>query len=223
MKIINGVSVRDTLSELVDPATTALVVVDVQNDFCHPDGHFARHKKDLSSTQAVLPDLVSFVNRAQDMGIRTVFIHQLTLPEGKSDSAAWLRFKCRDGKSPDYTLKGSWGAQLVDGLAPRAGDLVIEKFRPDAFVHTNLDQLLRANGIETLVVLGTTSEGCVESTIRGGSYHDYYMVVVHDLITSPNKILHEGTMRLCEARYPMATSKELLDIWQQGSLSRAAE
>src|SRR3954471_12470364 len=108
MKIINGVSVRDTLEELVDPATTALVVVDVQNDFCHPDGHFARYKKDLSATQDVLPTLVSFVNRAQDLGIRVVFIRQQTLPDGKSDSPAWLRFKCRDGKSPDYTLKGSW-------------------------------------------------------------------------------------------------------------------
>ena len=223
MKSINGVSVRDTLDELVDPATTALVVVDVQNDFCHPEGHFARYKKDLSSTQAVLPALVSFVNRAQDLGIRVVFIRQLTLPGGKSDSAAWLRFKCRDGKSPDYTLKGSWGAEFVDGLVPRERDLVIEKFRPDAFVHTNLDQLLRANGIETLAVLGTTSEGCVKSTIRGGSYHDYYMVVVHDLITSPNKTLHEGAMRLCEARYPMATSGELLDMWQRGSHSQAAE
>lgn len=223
MKIINGVSVRDTLDELVEPKTTALVVVDVQNDFCHPDGHFARYKKDLSSTQAVLPKLVSFVNGAQDLGIKTVFICQQTLPNGKSDSPAWLRFKCRDGKSPDYTLQGSWGADLVDGLAPRDGDLVVGKFRPDAFVHTNLDHLLRLSGIESLVVLGTTSEGCVESTIRGGSYHDYYMVVVSDLITSPNKVLHEGTMRLCEARYPMVTSDELLRIWERQSNKIAAE
>ena len=55
------------------------------------------------------------------------------------------------------------------------------------------------------------------------AYLPRFMVVVHDLITSPNKILHEGAMRLCEARYPMATSDELLDIWQRGSHSEAAE
>ncbi|MBM6595310.1 cysteine hydrolase family protein [Microvirga pudoricolor] len=223
MKIINGVSVRDTPEELVNPATTALVVVDVQNDFCHPEGHFARYKKDLSATQAAMPALVSFVTRVQDLGIRVVFIRQQTLPGGKSDSPAWLRFKCRDGKSPDYTLKDTWGAEFVDGLAPRQRDIVVEKYRPDAFVHTNLDQLLRANGIASLAILGTTTEGCVESTIRGGSYHDYYTVVVHDLITSPNKVLHEGSMRLFEARYPMMSSDELLGIWQRSSPAQAAE
>lgn len=216
MRVINRVAVRDSLEEFVDPKTAALVVVDVQNDFCHPDGHFARYKKDLGSTQAMLPKLVSFVNAAQDSSIRTVFIRQLTLPGGMSDSPAWLRFKCRDGKSPDYTLKGSWGAELVDGLSPRAGDLVIDKFRPDAFVATNLDQLLRANGVESVIVLGTTTEGCVESTIRGASYHDYYIVVVKDLVSSPNAVLHDGSMRLFEARYPMATSDEILSAWNQG-------
>jgi ureidoacrylate peracid hydrolase len=222
MKTINGVSVRDSLEEFVDPRTAALLVVDVQNDFCHSDGHFARYKKDLASTQAMLPKLISFVNAAQDLGVRTVFIQQQTLPGGKSDSPAWLRFKCRDGKSPDYTLKGSWGAALVDGLAPRANDITIEKFRPDAFVSTNIDQALRVNGIESVIVLGTTTEGCVESTVRGASYHDYYIVVVKDLISSPNQTLHEGSMRLYEARYPMASSDEILAIWRGAQRQAAA-
>lgn len=215
MKTIHNVSVRDSLEELVDPATTALVVIDVQNDFCHSDGHFARYKKDLSSIQAMLPKLVSFVNAAQDLGIWTIFVEQQTMPGGKSDSPAWLRFKCRDGKSPEYTLKGSWGAALVDGLAPRGNDIVVEKYRPDAFVYTNLDQTLRANGIESVVMLGTTTEGCVESSVRGASYHDYYVVVVSDLVGSPNPVLHDGSMRLFQARYPLATSDEILAAWRK--------
>lgn len=215
MKTIHNVSVRDSLEELVDPKATALVVIDVQNDFCHPDGHFARYKKDLSSIQAMLPKLVSFVNAAQDLGIWTVFVQQQTMPGGKSDSPAWLRFKCRDGKSPEYTLKGSWGAALVDGLAPRGNDIAVEKYRPDAFVHTNLDQMLRANGIESVVMLGTTTEGCVESSVRGASYHDYYVVVVSDLVGSPNPALHDGSMRLFQARYPLATSDEILAAWRK--------
>lgn len=215
MKTIHNVSVRDSLEELVDPATTALVVIDVQNDFCHSDGHFARYKKDLSGIQAMLPKLVSFVNAAQDLGIWTIFVEQQTMPGGKSDSPAWLRFKCRDGKSPEYTLKGSWGAALVDGLAPRGNDIVVEKYRPDAFVYTNLDQTLRANGIESVVMLGTTTEGCVESSVRGASYHDYYVVVVSDLVGSPNPVLHDGSMRLFQARYPLATSDEILAAWRK--------
>jgi nicotinamidase-related amidase len=217
VKVINGVSVLDTLEELVDPAHTAIVLVDVQNDFCHPDGHFGKHGKNLASTQALLPGFVRFINTAQDLGIQVFFLQQLTLPGGLSDSPAWLRFKCRDGKTPEYTLKGSWGAQFVDGLAPRDNDPVIEKFRPDGFISTQLDQLLRTNGIKTTVVLGTTTEGCVESTIRGASYHDYYVVVVKDLLSSPNQVQHEGSMRLFEARYPLAAANDLLEIWSRAA------
>src|SRR5690606_16197477 len=133
MKTINGVSVLDTLEELVDPRHTALIVVDVQNDFCHPDGHFARHGKDISACQAMVKPTVDFVTQAQALGIKVIFLQQLTLPHGASDSPAWLRFKCRDGKSSEYTLKGSWGAELVEGLTPGKRDLVVEKFRPDGF------------------------------------------------------------------------------------------
>jgi ureidoacrylate peracid hydrolase len=213
VKTINGVSVLDTLEELVDPAHTAVVVVDVQNDFCHAEGHFGRHGKNLATTHATVPGFVRFVNAAQDLGLRTIFLRQLTLPHGRSDSPAWLRFKCRDGKSSEYTLKGSWGAELIDGLAPREGDVMIEKFRPDGFLGTPLDAVLRANAIQTTVLLGTTTEGCVESTVRGASYHDYYTVVVKDLLCSPNQVQHEGSMRLFEARYPMAGADELLAIW----------
>lgn len=220
MKTINGVSILDTLEELVDPAHTALVVVDVQNDFCHPEGHFARHGKDISACQNMVEPTVAFVRQAQALGIRVFFLQQLTLPHGASDSPAWLRFKCRDGKSPEYTLKGSWGAELVEGLTPGPRDLVVEKFRPDGFVATSLNLLLKANGIQTTVILGTTTEGCVESTVRGSSYHDYYVVVVKDLVSSPNTVQHQGAMRLFEARYPLASAQELLAIWQEKASDR---
>jgi ureidoacrylate peracid hydrolase len=220
MRTINGVTVRDSLGELVDPKVTALVVIDVQNDFCSDDGHFARHGKDLSSIKAIVPGVVGFVSRAQALGVRTFFVQQTTLSNGRSDSPAWLRFKCRDGKSPDYTLRGSWGWRLVDGLTVGPNDWEIEKFRPDVFVGTPMDGLLRANGIESVVMLGTITEGCVESSVRGASYHDYYVVVVRDLVASPNRVQHEGAMRLFETRYPLASSDEILAIWERSSAER---
>lgn len=223
MKKIGEILFYDTLPELIDPAHTALLVVDVQNDFCHPDGHFARHGKDLSMIEERLPKVCAFVREAQSLGVRTVFTLQTTLPDGKSDSPAWLRFKCRDGKSPDYTLQGTWGWQLVDGLKAGRQDLIVEKFRPDSFVQTNLDQLLRVNGIETVVVLGFITEGCVESTVRAASYRDYYTVVVRDGIASPNSVLHEGSMRLYEARYPLHNMAEILEVWRQGTQVRSGQ
>ena len=215
MRNIHGIPVLDTLGELADPRHAAVVVVDMQNDFCHPEGHFPRNGKDVSAIIASVDPLVDFVRAAQARGVMVAFIRQLTLPHGMSDSPAWLRFKCRDGKSPEYTLKDTWGAELVEGLVPGPRDVVVEKFRPDAFVRTPLDGILRARGIQTLIVVGNSTEGCVESTIRGGSYHDYYIVAVMDLISSTNLEMHQGSQRLVRARYPHADAKEVIAAWDE--------
>src|SRR5687768_5245115 len=193
----------------------AVIVVDVQNDFCHADGHFGRHGKDISTAAATLPALVAFVHAAQERGIPCAFIRQRSEPGGRSDSPAWLRLKTRDGKSPDYTLPGSWGAELVDGLVPRPNDIVVEKYRPDAFLGTPLDALLRARGIESLVFVGTTTEGCLESSVRSASYRDYYVTVAEDLVSSPNAALHEGSLRLMRHRYLVVPSATILAAWNK--------
>ncbi|MEX2496930.1 MAG: isochorismatase family cysteine hydrolase [Woeseia sp.] len=213
MRSIGRFTVRDTLTEMTNPDLCALAVVDLQNDFCHPGGSYARCGKDFTQITAMLPRAVGFVRNAQSLGIRCAFIRQVTLPDGRSDSPAWIRFKVRDGKSADYALQDSWGSELIEGLEPHPRDLMIEKFRPDAFHRTPLDLLLRANGIETLIVLGVLTEGCVESTVRSSSYHDYYTIVVEDCVGSTNPINHDGSMNLFRARYPMAMSEELIEVW----------
>lgn len=217
MRDAYGMMVLDTLDELIDPHWTALVVVDVQNDFCHPDGHFARHGRDLSAIQQALPRMRRLVVEGRRLGIPVFLVQQGTLPGAVSDSPAWRRFKTRDGKSPDYTTVGSWGWQVDTGLEQDPADTVVAKFRPDAFVHTQLDQFLRARGIQSIVTLGTVTEGCVESTVRGASYHDYYVVVARDAVASTNRVLHEGSMRLFEARYPLADTEEILGIWRNAA------
>uniref|UniRef100_UPI003B51BBF0 cysteine hydrolase family protein n=1 Tax=Roseovarius indicus TaxID=540747 RepID=UPI003B51BBF0 len=211
MRNVNDTLVYDSLEELVDSSHTAVIAVDIQNDFCHPEGHFAKAGKDISSVEAALPGMVDFVNKARHAGLRTVFLRQATLPNGASDSPAWLRFKTRDGKSPEYTLQGSWGWQLVDGLEPGPRDWVIDKFRPDGFIGTPLDLVLRAAGIETVILLGTTTEGCLESTVRAASYHDYYVVIVEEGTASPNALNHEGSMNFFRARYPVHSGDEILN------------
>ncbi|NDH52091.1 MAG: cysteine hydrolase [Betaproteobacteria bacterium] len=210
MKIILNRQVLDTLPELVDPRHAAVVVIDIQNDFCSPKGHFARYGKDVARMQPAVDRAVSFVAQAQTLGMRCIFLQQASLPDGRMDSPAWLRFKTRDGKAPDYAVPGTWGWRFVDGLTVRDGDWVVEKFRPDGFIGTNLDRILRTQGIQSLILLGTTTEGCVESTVRAASYHDYYTVVVSDAVASPIAELHEGSLRFFRARYPIHTADEIL-------------
>jgi ureidoacrylate peracid hydrolase len=215
MKLISGRPVRDTLEELVDPRSSALLAIDIQNDFCSTAGHFARYGKNVAQMAPAVATMVDFVRQAQALGLRTIFLRQASLPDGRMDSPAWLRFKTRDGKAPDYTIPGTWGWQLVDGLEIRPTDWVVEKFRPDGFIGTHLDHLLRTQGIESVILCGTTTEGCVESTVRSASYHDYYTVVVSDAVASPNAELHEGSLRFFRARYPTHTAAEVLAAVRQ--------
>lgn len=221
MKTILGREVLDTLEELVDPRWTAVLAVDIQNDFCSPGGHFARYGKDVARMGPAVARAVHFVGRAQSLGMHTIFMRQVSLPDGRMDSPAWLRFKTRDGKAPDYALPGSWGWQFVDGLAPRPQDWVIEKFRPDSFLGTHLDHVLRTQGIQSVIVCGTTTEGCVESTVRSASYHDYYVVVVEDAVAGPNADLHEGSLRFFHARYPTHPSERVLQAIERSAAARS--
>jgi len=210
VKQILGRDVLDTLDELVDPRWTAVLAIDIQNDFCSPQGHFARYGKDVARMAPAVSRMVSFVQQAQALGMRTIFMRQASLPDGRMDSPAWLRFKTRDGKAPDYTLPGTWGWEFVDGLVVRSQDWVVEKFRPDGFIGTNLDHILRTQGIQSVIILGTTTEGCVESTVRSASYHDYYVVVLQDAVASPNAELHEGSLAFFRARYPTHKADDVL-------------
>lgn len=215
MKVVSNKTCYDSIPEIIHPGHTALLVVDVQNDFCHPEGHFARHGKDITMIREMLPVVIDFVADAQALGIFIVWIQQTTLPDGLSDSPAWLYFKTRDGKSPDYTLDGSWGQQFVKGLSPRLGEPVVQKHRSSAFVYTELDQILRVNGVETVVVCGVVTQGCVESTVRDASFCDYYTVLVGDCVASTSRQLHEASLLVMKSRYDVLTANEFIVLWQK--------
>jgi nicotinamidase-related amidase len=214
MKTVFNKTCYDSISEIVQPGHTALVVVDVQNDFCHPEGHFARHGKDISQILETLPAIINLVAEVQRLGILVVWIQQTTLAGGLSDSPAWLYFKTRDGKSPDYTLDGSWGQQFVEGLTPRPSEPLVKKHRSSAFVRTNLDKILRVNGIETVIVCGVVTQGCVESTVRDASFYDYYVVLVEDCVATTSHQLHEASLLVMKSRYDVVAAEALISFWQ---------
>ena len=207
---VHGKEVCQTLQEVLTTTKTAFVAIDIQNDFFADEGVFAAAGRDMSLAKQHLPNMVRLMAAGQDRDMLCVFVRQLTMPDGKGDSAAWLRLKVRDGKSPDYTLIGSWGAQFCQGIVPRTTDPVVDKYRPDAFHRTNLDLILRANGIETVVLLGANTEGCVESTVRSCAHHDYYTIVAEDAVASSNAKYHDASLALMRNRFFVAPSNEIL-------------
>jgi ureidoacrylate peracid hydrolase len=92
--------------------------------------------------------------------------------------------------------EGSWGADFYGDLRPdgRVGEFVLDKHRYSAFIATRLDQLLRSNGVQTIVVCGVATTGCVESTIRDGFMHDYYVVIARDACGDYEPVRHENAL-----------------------------
>lgn len=210
MKEMFGKQLFESLEEMADPKHTALLVVDPQNDFCAPNGIFGQHGYNMAPIQKMLPHLIQFVKDARRLGYYIVWIQQTTLPNGMSDSPAWLAFKTRNGKNPEYTIDGTWGQQFADGLVPEPGEPVVQKFRSSAFVNTTLDLILKARGIQTVIATGVMSHGCVEATARHASYLDYYVVFLSDCVASANEELYANGIKLMRFYFPVVTSSEFV-------------
>jgi nicotinamidase-related amidase len=217
---IAGKQVFTTLEELVDPAHAALLVVDMQRDFCTPGGAFDKLGVDISMYPAMVPRLARLIDGARAAGVPVLYIQMTVLPGRISDSPAQIRFNLRlhlgsDGviEPLDYTPDGSEGQQIIPELAPRDGDVVIKKYRSSAFWGTNLDMLLRANGIKTCLVAGCTTEGCVESTARDAMFSDYYVVIPEDCVASDDRAQHDASLLLMRHRFDLATSDAILGVW----------
>jgi nicotinamidase-related amidase len=219
---IAGKQVFTELSEVIDPAHTALLIVDMQRDFVCAGGSFDRSGVDLTMYPPVVERIAELIAAARHAGVLPVFIQMTVLPGRASDSPAQLRFNLRlhDGyhgaaEPLTYTLDGSEGQQFVPGLEPEDGELVVKKYRSSAFWGTNLDLLLRSNGIKSVVVTGCTTEGCVESTARDAMFSDHYVVIATDAVGSDDRGQHDASMYLMTHRFDMATTDAIREIWEK--------
>lgn len=207
-------TVLEELSEIADPAHTAVLVIDMQNDFCSPEGFFGRRGMNLTMIQAMVPKLGQFLATARSARLPVFFVQQTTAANGGSDSGAWLRLKTRGGSDGQYTVSGSWGHDIIDALQPTHEDVVLQKSRSSAFTNTDLAERLRALGIATLVITGTTTQGCVESTARDATFHDFYAVLPTDLVASTRADLHDASLLVQSVRHELTTSQELTELWR---------
>src|SRR5436190_22431527 len=199
--------IYDTLEQTVDPAHTALLVTDVQNDFCKDEPR-----------QAMIPRIARIVEAARKSGVQVVYIQNTVLPDGLSDAPADLMRRRKLGINTEVTIEGSWGHQIVDQLKPAAKEPIVRKHRLSAFIGTTLDIMLRSKAIETVVVTGTATHGCVINTAYGAIAHNYYVVVVEDGVASWRKDLHDSALFLMRNTINyVVDSDQLITAWQHRS------
>lgn len=209
--------------EKYDPGRTAVLVIDVQNDFVSPGGGLDRLGVDLTSLRAMVERTVRFLADARRIGVRIVYVTHVNSDEASSPPLREKRGE-QGRDSIRVVWKGTWGAELAPELDVRRDeDLVVDKTRFDAFLGTDLDERLRALGIRTVVVTGMSTNVCVDCTARAAFMRDYYVVVPEDCVASSVPRLHPAALETL-GRYfaTVTTSEAVLRAWQQADATRSS-
>jgi ureidoacrylate peracid hydrolase len=152
-----------SLEQRVDRSHGMLMVVDMQNDFCHRDGAACKRGRDMAFVQNMIPRLVNLVNQARAHSFPICFVK--TSGNQWTNLPVWTEFK-----NPELLAcaEGTWGAEFHRGLEPRPGEMIVTKHRYSAFIGTDLDMLLRARGVKSLLVTGVGTGMCVFHTLTVG-------------------------------------------------------
>jgi ureidoacrylate peracid hydrolase len=197
-----------------DPRTTALLVVDVQNDFCHETG--VRHGGRLVDMDAAVDNMERLVQAARAAGVPVLFVR--TEHSTWTNSSSWLERRTSDKASVEACVPGTWGAEIYR-LQPTQRDKIVTKHRYSAFIGTDLDLILRTLGVKHLVVTGVNTNICVDSTARHGFMLDYLVSVPQDGCTTTGpRDYHDAALKLLDGHFAKITmAADHIGIWSSAT------
>jgi ureidoacrylate peracid hydrolase len=217
-----------SLDEKTRPGHAALVVIDMQNDFCHPDGMMAREGFDTSAVQAMGARLPRLLDAARAAGVLVVFVRNVYSTEANWYlSDVWLEQAARRRRG-SYTDRAvcppdSWSGDFFGDVRPLPEEVIVTKHRFCAFTNTDLDLVLRSHGIRTIVLTGVATNACVETSARSGFVRDYYVVFAGDGTATYEQDAHDSTLRTIDLYFgQVATIDELVSIWQPAAATDPA-
>ena len=188
-----------TLADKVRPAHCALLLVDLQNDFCADGGAMHREGRDLSLVRDMMPRLERFVTQARAAGVKCVWIKNVyNTKHNWYLSEVWLEQaqRRRNGAYVKYPVcePTEWNGDFYS-IRPQPEDPVVIKHRYGAFESSDLDLVLRSNGIRTVIMAGVATNVCVETTARQAFLRDYYVVFTNDGTATFTRAEHEAALK----------------------------
>src|ERR671923_1315804 len=201
-----------SLKERCDPRLAALLVVDVQNDFVSPQGSASKRGEDVSAAVAMVPRLMRLIEAARRVGLTIVYIK--TTHSEWTDTPSWIyRNSQRSGLST--CREGTWGAEFYEGISPLPNERVVIKHRYSAFINTDLNTVLKARNVQSVLVCGVATNVCVETTARDAYMYDYYVTMIDDCSAAYEPKLHLGTLENIRRHFGLvASSNEIIDTWR---------
>ncbi len=176
--------------DYVDLAKSALIVVDMQNDFVHSEGACAVNGLDVSGGQAIVPNIQAVIDAMHAAGRPVIWIR--TTHDESTNSKVWLTRLI--GRKAPICVTGTWGTEYFAPLAPAPGDYEVVKHRYSAFIATDLELKLRALGVQTILVTGVGTSVCVESTMRDGYMLDFWALLVTDATAGGHPDDYDGSL-----------------------------
>lgn len=204
-----GRQIPNELKEIADPKRSALLVWDMQND--QAGGSFNKDE--------LIRNAPPLIEAAAKAGIKTIYTRQTPFL-WKEEATVWIRRGMKDqkvdhpSKLKPRRLRGSFGWNLMEPFKPRAEDVIIDKRRPTMFIGNEFETILSNLGLTTIVMIGCTTDGGVEATVREGFNRSYFMVVVRDCIGTYTEEGHNAALKRMERFAEIVDSKELIEIWR---------
>lgn len=205
-------------ADKVSPVHTAILVIDIQNDFFSEKGGVAerierdRVRQTLDPRLKMLPNLQNFLAVARSKKVHVIFT--LTERNPEEISGPMKEQKLRKNLKRELCKRGTWGANFVEGFGPEENETTIVKTRYSAFIGTRLDDYLKRNSLRTLIMTGVGTNVCVESTARDAFMLDYYVVFLNDLTAGLDSGLVAATHRNIDDHFgQVVSSNEVLKAW----------
>ncbi len=181
---------------------SALIVVDMQNDFVHPEGGFGNIAREMPEAGIDMPFLMSTIPHVKrlaaafrEAGRPVLYLAHVLKPNYSDAQFPYWRLGLAPGGNSTFIVEGTWGAQIIDELKPREGEHLIVKKGFGGFSNTPLDTTLRNLGVTTCVVSGVTTCVCVSTTVRGGVEHNYRMILVSDAVAEVSRETHAAELK----------------------------
>lgn len=204
-----GKKVADTLEEIIDPKRSALLLWDMEYAIAPNAFNFSEMMPRLKDLSAV----------ARTVRVPVFYSQQIGFDLEKEEAEVWVRVRAMRASGATQEAKipaGKKGYDIIEELSPQPGDVVFRKRRPDGFMGTDLDLMLRNKGIKTVLIGGVATEGGVEGTARTGRNLGYYFVILQDCVGSRNRDLHETALKLIHGtHFDIATAQEVAQIWKR--------